>query len=159
LGTRGKTEKAIALKKQLSQLMHEKVMDLLKKVKTTIPAKSDLKKNCSEKLDLFQKMMGQIRVWLDTGFHPKNKILSLWHTEARAISKNKSGKETEFGQRWIINRLLGGYVTGMPCCDLGGGNDLKIANEVIIHHLDTFGELPEAFVYDRGAMVYKITNF
>lgn len=150
LGARGKTEKAIELKKKLSQQMHKNVSELLKKVKTALPAKSDLKKTYNEKLELFQKMQEQIKVWLATGFHPKNKILSLWHTDARAISKEKSGKDTEFGQRWIINRLLGGYVTGMPCFDLGGGNDLKIADEVIIHHLDTFGELPEAFVYDRG---------
>lgn len=151
LGARGKAEKAVELKKQLSQKMHEEVSKLLKEVKSRVSTKSDLKKMYSEKIDFFQKMLEQIKVWLDTGFHPKNKILSLWHTEARAISKDKVGRDTEFGRRWIISRLLGGYVTGMPCFDLGGGNDLKIADEVIIHHLDTFGELPEAFVYDRGA--------
>ena len=54
-------------------------------------------------------MLKQIKIWMNTGFHPKDKIISLWDTTARAISKGKAGKTVEFGRRWIITRLIGGY--------------------------------------------------
>jgi hypothetical protein len=43
-------------------------------------------------LDLFEQMLRQIDVWMKTGFRPKEKIISLWETTARAISKGKTGK-------------------------------------------------------------------
>ncbi|MBL7668862.1 MAG: hypothetical protein JNM39_00120 [Bdellovibrionaceae bacterium] len=88
---------------------------------------------------------------MKTGFHPKEKIISLWHTTARAISKGKSGKTVEFGKRWIITRLMGGYVTGAPCQKIGPDADTQIADEVVMNFMDTFGELPENFIYDRCA--------
>ena len=85
------------------------------------------------------------------GFHPKDKVLSLWDKTARAISKGKAGKSVEFGRRWIITRLVGGYVSGTTCQKIGADADTKIADEVIIDFLETFGQIPESFIYDRGA--------
>ena len=104
-------------------------------------------------------MVKQIKVWMTTSFHPKDKIISLWDTTARAISKGKAGKSVEFGRRWIITRLIGGYVTGAPCQRIGADADTQIADEVIINFLDTFGELPKAFIYDRGADSKKNVKF
>ena len=56
----------------------------------------------------------------------------------------------EFGRRWIVTRLLGGYVIGAPCHKLGGDADVKIADEVLINFLNAMGEIPENFIYDRG---------
>jgi len=102
-----------------------------------------------EQLIRYRLMLTQIWHWMRTGFHPKGKLLSLWHTEARAITRSKAGKATEFGRRWIISRLTGGYLIGTPCA-IGADNDLKIVPEVLLDFKTVMGKSPEMFVYDRG---------
>jgi hypothetical protein len=103
-----------------------------------------------EQLDLFRKMLSQIRQWHRTGFHPKGKIVSLWAQEARAITRGKAGKAVEFGRRWIITRLSGGYVIGTVCKRLGSGADTSLMPEVLEHFERTMGCVPKMTVYDRG---------
>ena len=54
---------------------------------------------------------------------------------------------------------MGGYVTGAPCQKIGADADTQIADEVIINFMDTFGEVPESFIYDRGADSKKNSAF
>ena len=97
-----------------------------------------------------ERLMPQIQHWFETGQVAVGKLLHAGITEARAIVKNKSGKKTEFGLKWLINRLGGGYVfgevvgaqaseSGMPLVALGS-------------YRKVFGEeaTPEMIVYDRG---------
>lgn len=121
--------------------------------------KASTKSKVQNQIAFYEHLLQQIKPWLKTGFHPKNKILSLWETTARAISKGKVGKTCEFGRRWIITRLLGGYIIGTPCQKLGADADTSIADEVIINFLDTFGEVPQALVYDRGGDSTKNETF
>jgi len=160
LFTRGKTEQALAKKKKLSKKMHSRVQKMVRLAKADLQSKrGKLADQAKEQLDLYEHMLAQIKIWMKTGFHPKDKIISLWDTTARAISKGKSGKSVEFGKRWIITRLMGGYVTGAPCQKIGADADTQIADEVIINFMDTFGEVPESFIYDRGADSKKNFNF
>jgi hypothetical protein len=160
LFTRGKTAEALAKKKKLSKKMHSRVQKMVQLAKLVLQSKKGkLAKKAKEQLALYEHMLKQIKIWMSTGFHPKDKIISLWDTTARAISKGKAGKSVEFGRRWIITRLLGGYVTGTPCQKIGADADTQIADEVIINFLDTFGEVPESFIYDRGADSKKNSNF
>lgn len=160
LFTRGKAEAVLEKKKELAQKLHKTVKSMAELVAKNleglnIPSQAKPR----EQIAFFQHMLKQIEKWLKTGFHPKNKILSLWETTARSISKGKVGKSCEFGRRWIITRLLGGYVIGTPCQKLGADADTSIADEVIINFLDTFGEVPQALVYDRGADSSKNEEF
>jgi hypothetical protein len=151
LFTNGIQEKTLEKKEFLSNQMHEIVSSMAKETRDgLISSKKKTQEKYQKSVDLYQKMLDQIIVWLKTGNHPANKLISLWELSARAISKGKVGKSVEFGRRWIITRLLGGYVIGAPCVKLGSGNDGSIADEVLINFLDVFGELPESFVYDRG---------
>jgi len=160
LFTRGKTEEALAKKKKLSKKMHSRVQKLVQLAMLELQFRTGkLAKKAKEQLDLYQHMLKQIKIWMKTGFHPKDKIISLWDTTARAISKGKVGKTVEFGRRWIITRLMGGYVTGAPCQKIGADADTQIADEVIMNFMDTFGEVPESFIYDRGADSKKNSNF
>ena len=151
LFTRGKAEQAIEKKQKLAKKMHVTVEKALKEVKAKM---SDLPKQARQeaqaKVELFELMLKQIIQWIKTGNHPANKLISLWNLEARAITRNKASRAVEFGRRWIITRLLGGYVIGAPCNKLGGDADVKIADEVMINFLNVLEELPEAFIYDRG---------
>ena len=151
LFTRGKTEQALEKKKKLSKKMHSRVQKMVRVAKVDLESKrGKLADQAREQLKLYGHMLAQIKIWMKTGFHPKSKIISLWDTTARAISKGKSGKSVEFGRRWIITRLMGGYVTGTPCQKIGADADTQIADEVIMNFMDTFGEVPESFIYDRG---------
>ena len=160
LFTRGKTEEALNKKKKLSKKMHSRVQKMVRIVMEDLKSKrGSLATQAKEQVELYQLMLEQIKIWMKTGFHPKDKIISLWDTTARAISKGKSGKSVEFGRRWIITRLMGGYVTGTPCQKIGADADTQIADEVIMNFLDTFGEIPESFIYDRGADSKKNSVF
>lgn len=151
LFTRGKKEQALELKKKLSEELHKIVSRMNEEIKKGLKSSKDKKqKEHLPVINQYQAMLDQIIVWLKTGRHPVNKIISLWELNARAITKEKAGKTVEFGRRWIITRLLGGYVIGTPCMKLGSDSDANIAEEVIINFLNVFGELPESFVYDRG---------
>lgn len=160
LFTRGKTEQALEKKKKLSKKLNSRVQKMVQLAKADLEFKrGKLAEQAREQLELYGQMLEQIKIWMKTGFHPKDKIISLWDTTARAISKGKSGKSVEFGRRWIITRLIGGYVTGAPCQKIGADADTQIADEVIINFMDTFGEVPENFVYDRGADSKKNETF
>jgi hypothetical protein len=151
LFTRGKTQKVIEKKKRLTVKLHSLVRHMLYQVEKgseELSAKS--RAQYEEELIRYRLMLTQIWQWMRTGFHPKGKLLSLWHTEARAITRSKAGKATEFGRRWIISRLTGGYLIGVPCA-VGADNDLKIIPEVITDFKTVMGESPEMMVYDRGA--------
>lgn len=160
LFTRGKTEQALEKKKKLSKKMNSRVQRMVRMAKADLEFKrGKLAAQAREQLELYEHMLEQIKIWMKTGFHPKDKIISLWDTTARAISKGKSGKSVEFGRRWIITRLMGGYVTGAPCQKIGADADTQIADEVIINFMDTLGEVPESFIYDRGADSKKNSVF
>lgn len=151
LFTRGKTDKALERKKRLMRRLHSTLRRMYFTVESegaTLSPRSRTKYD--ESLKLYRQMLLQIWQWMRTGFHPKGKVISLWNTEARAISRNKAGKSTEFGRRWIISRLLGGYILGKPCA-IGAGTDTAIVPEVINHFSKTLGKIPSMFVYDRGA--------
>ena len=151
LFTRGKTQKAIEKKKRLTRKLHSLVRQMLYQVENgsqELSVKS--RAQYQEELIRYRLMLTQIWQWMRTGFHPRGKLLSLWHTEARAITRSKAGKATEFGRRWIISRLTGGYLIGAPCA-VGADNDLKIIPEVLADFETVMGESPEMMVYDRGA--------
>jgi len=151
LFTRGKTDKALERKKRLMKRLHSAVRKMYFTLESEVAAFTPRsRKKYDESLELYRRMLLQIWHWIRTGFHPKGKIISLWNTEARAISRSKAGKSTEFGRRWIVSRLLGGYILGTPCA-IGAGTDTAIVPEVIAHFSKTVGTLPKMFVYDRGA--------
>lgn len=151
LFTRGKKEQAIERKKKLSRKLQQtvaKMERLLRDEMAGMGAASRSKYQAA--LDLYRKMLSQIRQWHRNGKHPDGKIISLWLTDARAITRDKVGRVTEFGRRWIITRLTHGYIIGKPCDRLGSGSDAGLMPEILDHFEQTLGELPKKMVYDRG---------
>lgn len=151
LFTRGKTDRAMERRKRLMKRLHSTIRKMYFAIESEVSTLSSRsRKNYEDSLKLYRQMLFQIWQWMRTGFHPKGKIISLWNTEARAITRNKAGKSTEFGRRWIISRLLGGFILGKPCA-VGAGVDTNIVPEVIDHFTKTTGAIPSMLVYDRGA--------
>lgn len=151
LFTRGKDKPAIDRKKALGRKLQQTVakMERLVRAEFTRMGKA-ARERYRTQLDLYRKMLSQIRLWHRNGKHPDGKIISLWLTDARAITRNKAGKITEFGRRWIITRLTNGYIIGKPCKRLGSGSDTGLIAEILEHFEGTLGELPKKAVYDRG---------
>jgi IS5 family transposase len=151
LFTRGSSEQAIKRKKKLSKEVQKTVAKMERLVREefeSLGAAAQTKYR--EQLELYRKMLAQIRYWMRTGFHRPGKIVSLWARDARAITRNKAGKATEFGRRWIVTRLTSGYVIGTVCKRLGSGSDAGLMPEILDHFERMMGCLPEMMVYDRG---------
>ncbi len=99
--------------------------------------------------ELGPKLMDQILSWLRTGQVASNKIISLWKTAPKAISKGKIGKKVEFGRKWIINCYQGGYVL------LTAPTNVKLSDQHCVEeslnlHFDMFEEAPSSYATDRG---------
>lgn len=151
LFTRGKKEKTIERKKKLARKLHCTISRMHKEVKDCLGEMGvAARKRYEEELALYRKMLGQIKVWMRTGFHPSGKIISLWYQDARAITRGKAARAVEFGRRWSITKLTGGYIIGRPCKKLGSDTDGKIAKEVLPQFKEVVGKMPDMFVYDRG---------
>jgi hypothetical protein len=151
LFTRGKKEEAKEKKKKLGKKMHKEISKLYKLITDQLSQMGEKSSDqYQEQIDLFGTMLEQIKQWMNTGFHPKGKIVSLWHQTARAITRDKAAKAVEFGIRWFVTRLEGGYVIGKQCKKIGADSDSKILEEVIPNFVDILGGVPEMVVYDRG---------
>jgi len=151
LFTRGKKEQAISRKKKLSRDLQKTVAKMDRILRDELAKMSEkTQAKYRPAMELYRKMLSQIREWHRTGFHPAGKIISLWLTDARAITRAKVGKATEFGRRWIITRLTRGYVIGAVCKRLGSGSDAILMPEVLSHFEQTMGEDPKLVVFDRG---------
>jgi hypothetical protein len=98
--------------------------------------------------DIFQKLSPQIAYYLRCGRVAKNKIISLFQTEVRAIVRGKAGKKVEFGIKWGINQVRGGYISLFRM--EGGHSEMDYAVEGVRHHKKLFGEAPKEYGYDRG---------
>lgn len=95
-------------------------------------------------------LSGQIIQWLETGVVAKGKILHAGITQARAIVKEKAGRKAQFGLKYLLNRIGGGYVFGtvVPA----QANDKNMPLEALKQYRQVFGPkaTPEMIVYDRG---------
>jgi hypothetical protein len=95
-------------------------------------------------------LLPQIWQWLQTGVVATGKILHAGITQARAVVKNKAGKRVEFGLKWLINRIEGGYVFGRVVAAQADEREMPIA--ALKDYQRVCGEkaVPQMSVYDRG---------
>jgi hypothetical protein len=95
-------------------------------------------------------LMGQIVHWVTTGQVAANKIVHVGIPQARAIVRNKAGKQTEFGLAYLISRLGGGYVFGERI--EANADERQMPLKALAGYRALFGPqaTPELVVYDRG---------
>ena len=100
-------------------------------------------------------MLPQIGHWLQAGVVARGKILHAGITQARAIVKNKAGKRVEFGLKWLVNRIEGGYVFGRVV--EAGADERAMPIEAMKDYQRVFGAqaVPKMSVYDRGGSAPK----
>ena len=100
-------------------------------------------------------LLPQIMHWLQTGVVARGKILHAGITQARAIVKTKAGKRVEFGLKWLVNRIEGGYVFGRVV--EAGADERAMPIEAMKEYQRVFGAqaVPKISVYDRGGSAPK----
>ena len=106
--------------------------------------------NLAENFNAMCEMKNQISTWIKTGKVVSGKIISLFNTNFRAINRGKAGKKIEFGLKWGINQVRGGYVSifmhqAMMC------HDANYAVMGVQEHIRIFGKPPKDFGFDRAA--------
>ncbi len=99
---------------------------------------------------VMDRLLPQIKHFMDTGFVAPKKIIHLKMTEVYSIVRGKAGKAVEFGTKWGINRIGGGFVQGFLINGGGHYSDKKFCIEALKLHKVTFQIAPEIFGYDRG---------
>lgn len=111
--------------------------------------------------DVFLKLAPQIAHYIRNGKPAKNKIISLFQPELRSIPRGKAGKPTEFGIKWGINRIRGGYIWPFLLQGFKKG-EADYMVQSIDEHIALFGKAPDEFAYDRGgwseAHLEKVKN-
>lgn len=97
-----------------------------------------------------ETLIPQIVQWMSTGVVAKGKIVHAGITQARAIVRNKVGKKVEFGLKYLINRLGGGYVFGKLVA--ANSDERKMPLETLSSYREVVGKAatPEWISYDRG---------
>jgi transposase, IS5 family len=106
--------------------------------------------NLAENYHNMSQMMPQILHWIKTGKVVKGKIISLFNVDFRAIKRGKVGKKIEFGFKWGINQIRGGYVSIFMHSNMMS-HDANYAVLGVKEHIRIFGEVPEDFGFDRAA--------
>jgi hypothetical protein len=154
-------------KEKLIKKLHVQTGQLVEQVKAGIEKAAGQKEsmkmgakkalvNLEKVSGTMEKLLPQIEHWIRTGIVATGKIVSLFIEELRSIPRGKVGKPTEFGLKWGINHIRGGYVQifQMPGSETNPKQNLKHDSEYAVHavkeHIRVFGEAPEELSYDRG---------
>jgi hypothetical protein len=103
----------------------------------------------SEVYASMMQLIGQIDHWIKTGWVVPEKIISLFQIDLRSIPRGKIGKDIEFGLKWGINQIRGGYVHIFMMKEMRSA-DANYAVEAIREHIRIFGQPPREYGFDRG---------
>lgn len=101
-------------------------------------------------IDFTKKLFPQIKSWMETGVVAPEKLLHSGITQARSIVTKKAGKKTEFGLKWLLNRIGGGSGFGQVVA--ARADERKMPLAALHQSREVFGEqsTPLLSVYDRG---------
>jgi IS5 family transposase len=103
----------------------------------------------AEVYNSMMQLIGQIDHWIKTGWPAPEKIISLFQIDLRSIPWGKIGKDVEFGLKWGINQIRGGYIRLFMMNEMRSA-DYNYAVEAIREHIRIFGVAPDEYGFDRG---------
>lgn len=105
--------------------------------------------------EVMKVLFPQIKHFLETGFVAPKKIIHLKMSELYSIVRGKAGKSIEFGLKWGINRIGGGFLQGFLINEGEHCSDRRFCIEALNVHRATHGQVPDTLGYDRGAYSRK----
>lgn len=102
------------------------------------------------------RLLPQILSWLRTKRVAVGKIINIHIPELYAIVRGKIGKKVEFGLRWGMRRLRGGFLLATMARSRTELQDSDYAVRAVDEHIALFGKAPRAYAYDRAG--YSAAN-
>jgi IS5 family transposase len=136
--------------KKLYFVTQEIHRELLKAIESGSVLKGKSQLELARITELMKTLFPQIKHFLDTGFVAPKKIIHLKMAELYAIVRGKAGKSVEFGLKWGINRIGGGFVQGFLINEGENSSDKRFCMEALKIHKATHGKVPKVFGFDRG---------
>jgi len=100
--------------------------------------------------ETMKTLLPQIRFWLKKGKVAVDKIINLHIPELYSIVRGKAGKAVEFGIKWGVRRIQGGYVLLTMAGQRSDLVDTNFAVSAVDEHIELFGKPPISYAYDRG---------
>jgi len=138
---------------KVGKKLYHTTLELQNLLKTCLNQSANLKSKPALELqrltDLMDRLLPQIKHFMDTGFVAAKKIIHLQMAELYSIVRGKAGKSVEFGIKWGISRI-DGFVLGFLINEGDHSSDQKFCIEAIREHILIFGKAPEKFGFDRG---------
>jgi transposase, IS5 family len=107
-------------------------------------------KELTSLVEVMRKLLPQIKYFHQTGKVARGKIIHLQMPSIYSIVRGKAGKAVEFGLKWGISRIGGGFVLGFLLAGGRNASDTKFCIEALNQHQALFGEAPEVYGFDRG---------
>jgi hypothetical protein len=142
--------KVAAKMSAISKDILQDVGQLIANISSNVSGKK--KRAANHMTDVYTTMMqliGQIDHWIKTGWVVPEKIISLFQSSLRAIPRGKIGKDVEFGLKWGVNQIRGGYVHIFMMKEMRSA-DCDFAVQAIREHIRIFGAPPKEYGFDRG---------
>jgi hypothetical protein len=148
--TKQEKKKLLAHIVQQSEMLIETTKEVINQVSARC---GSVKQRAAARLrrmvEVARQLIPQIKHWLKTGTVATEKIIHAGITEARAIVKGQG--RVKFGMKWLISRLIGGYLCGHRVEARADEN--KMPAESLQDYRAVFGPeaTPAMVIYDRGA--------
>ncbi len=127
--------------------IHGEILELIQNGRKL---RSKTSKEIARLTELMEKLIPQIFYFIETHSVAPKKIIHLMMDDLYAIVRGKAGKRVEFGLKWGINRLKGGFISGFLADGFKHLSDKKFCIEAIQEHIEQFGNSPQIYGFDRG---------
>lgn len=141
-------------KQKIERKMYHTVKEIQRKIAAIIKAGGKIGSRAGTELkrlsETMELLLPQIKHFFDTGFVAAKKIIHLQMPEIYSIVRGKAGKRVEFGLKWGVNRIGGGFVQGFLLFGGRHAADTVFCKASLRAHKALFGEAPKKFGYDRG---------
>jgi len=141
--------------KKLYHVSQEIHQELMKALDSGIALRGKSEQELSRLTDIMKVLFPQIKHFLETGFVAPKKIIHLKMSELYAIVRGKAGKSVEFGLKWGISRIGGGFVQGFLIDGGKHSSDKLFCMEALRVHQETHGVVPKVYGFDRGGYSKK----
>lgn len=102
-----------------------------------------------------KRLIPQVQSWMQTAKVAKDKLLHPGFEQARALLRNKAGKKCEFGFKWLLCKLGGGYVFGEMFPKPPAESSMPIRAVKLYRKVFGDKQTPTAVTYDRGGHAKK----
>jgi len=141
-------------KRKVAKKMYHQVKSIHKEIEGLLKSGYKLSSSAGQELTdlmgVMETLLPQMLHFIETGFVAAKKVIHLQMPELYSIVRQKAGKRVEFGLKWGVNRIGGGFIQGFL---VNGGehrSDKKFCIEGVDQHVAVFGAAPEVYGYDRG---------